>query len=197
MRVTVYYDYICPFCYLGTKRILELSKEFDLSIEWKGIEIHPEFPPEGKKRSKTIKSKSFAKTIYTMAEEDSIEIKLPGYATNSRLALEASEFAKNNDKFLNYHLGIYEAYFIEGLNIGEQSIVLSVAEKAGLDRAQLEESLNMRSMFDSIEDNKQKADQNLILGVPTFVFGSFPLHGNQSTQTMRDIIKRSLERSTL
>ena len=55
MKVTVYYDYICPFCYLGSKRILELSKEFDLDMEWVGIEIHPEFPPEGKKRSKSSK----------------------------------------------------------------------------------------------------------------------------------------------
>ena len=197
MKVTVYYDYICPFCYLGSKRILELSKEFDLTIDWKGIEIHPEFPPEGKIRSKTIKSKSFAKTVYTMAKEDNIEIKLPGYATNSRLALEASEFAKTTDKFLDYHISIYEAYFVEALNIGDQDVVLKVGEHAGLDRDELEESLNNRSMFDSIEKNKKQAKDNLVLGVPTFVFGSFPLHGNQSTQTMRDIIKRSLERSNL
>ena len=182
MNVTVYYDYICPFCYLGTKRILELSKEFDLSIEWKGIEIHPEFPPEGKKRSKTIKSKSFAKTIYSMAKEDDIVIKLPGFATNTRLALEASEFAKTKSNFLNSPIGIYEAYFIKGSNIGDKNIVLDVAEKAGLDKSELEESLNKRSMFDRIEKNKKQAEENLILGVPTFVFGNFPVHGNQATQ---------------
>ena len=197
MKVTVYYDYICPYCYLGTKRILTLSEEFDLSLDWKGIEIHPEFPPEGKKRSKTIKSKSFAKTIYTIAKEDDIMIKLPGYSTNSRLALEASEYAKTKDMFLNYHIGIYEAYFVEGLNIGDQEIVLNISENAGLNRNELEECLSNRSMFDSIEINKKQAEDNIILGVPTFVFGNFPLHGIQSTQTMRDIIKRSLERTGL
>ena len=196
MKVTVYYDYICPFCYLGTKRILELAKEFDLSIEWKGIEIHPEFPPEGKKRSKTIKSKSFAKTIYTMAKEDDIVIKLPGYSTNSRLALEASEFAKTKDKFLNYHIGIYEAYLVEGSNIGDKAIVLKVAEHAGIDRDELEECLNKRYLFDSIEKNKKQSEDSLILGVPTFMFGNFPLHGIQTSQTMRNIIKRSIERSS-
>ena len=196
MQVTVYYDYICPYCYLGTKRILKLSEEFDLSLDWKGIEIHPEFPPEGKRRSKTIKSKTFAKTIYTMAKEDDITVKLPGYSTNSRLALEGSEFAKTKDIFLNYHIGIYEAYFIEGLNIGDKDIVLKVGENAGLDRDKLEESLDKRHMFDSIEINKKQAEETHVLGVPTFVFGNFPLHGIQSTQTMRDIIKRSIERSS-
>ena len=196
MTVTVYYDYICPYCYLGTKRILKLSDEFDLSLDWKGIEIHPEFPPEGKKRSKTIKSKSFAKSIYTMAKEDNIEIKLPGYSTNSRMALEAAEFAKTKDMFLDYHIGIYEAYFVKGLNIGDKNIILKVAENAGLEVDELEKCLKNRSMFDSIEKNKEQSENNLVLGVPTFVFGNFPLHGIQSTQTMRNIIKRSIERSS-
>jgi len=193
MNVTVYYDYICPFCYLGTKRILGLSKEFNLTIDWKGIEIHPEFPPQGKKRTKTLKSKSFAETIREMAKEDNIEIKLPGYATNSRLSLEASEFAKIKGKFLEFHIGIYEAYFLEGRNIGDIEIVLDIGEKAGLHRSDLVECLNKRTMFDNIEANKKEAEDNIILGVPTFIFGNFPVHGNQSTQTMRHIIKRALE----
>jgi len=195
MNVTVYYDYICPFCYLGTKRILGLSKEFNLTIDWKGIEIHPEFPPQGKKRTKTLKSKSFAETIREMAKEDNIEIKLPGYATNSRLSLEASEFAKIKGKFLEFHIGVYEAYFLEGRNIGDIEIVLDIGEKAGLDKSELQECLSKRTMFDKIEENKKEAEDKLILGVPTFLFGDFPVHGNQSTQTMRHIIKRSLERS--
>lgn len=195
MNVTVYYDYICPFCYLGTKRILGLSKEFNLTIDWKGIEIHPEFPPQGKKRMKTLKSKSFAETIREMAKEDNIEIKLPGYATNSRLSLEASEFAKIKGKFLEFHIGVYEAYFLEGRNIGDIEIVLDIGEKAGLDKSELQECLSKRTMFDNIEANKKEAEDKLILGVPTFLFGDFPVHGNQSTQTMRHIIKRSLERS--
>lgn len=195
MNVTVYYDYICPFCYLGSERILGLSEEFDLEIKWKGIEIHPEFPPEGKKRSKTLKSKSFAETIYSMADEDGIEIKLPGFATNSRLALEASEFAKTKGKFLDFHLAIYKAYFVQGSNIGELEVILEIGESIGLDFTELKESLDNRSMFDRIEKNKRDADENYILGVPTFVFGNFPVHGSQSAQTMRNIIERSLERS--
>ncbi len=193
MNVTVYYDYICPFCYLGTKRILELAKEFDLTIDWKGIEIHPEFPPQGKKRTKTLKSKSFAKTIYTMADEDNVKIKLPGFATNSRRALEASEFAKTKDRFLEFHLSVYEAYFLEGQNIGDTETVLRIGEKAGISKKELRQCLDERAMFDNIEANKKEAEDNLILGVPTFLFGQFPLYGNQSADTMKQIIKRSLE----
>ncbi len=193
MNVTVYYDYICPFCFLGTKRILELSKEFDLTIDWKGIEIHPEFPPQGKKRTRTPKSKSFAETIREMAQEDSMEIKLPGFATNSRQSLEASEFAKVKGRFLEFHIGSYEAYFLEGRNIGDIEIILDIGEKAGLDKSDLSDCLDKRTMFDQIVANKKEAEDNLVLGVPTFMFGKFPVHGNQSTQTMRHLIKRALQ----
>jgi predicted DsbA family dithiol-disulfide isomerase len=195
MNVTVYYDYICPFCYLGTTRILELSKEFNLAIEWKGIEIHPEFPAEGKIRAKTVKSKSFAKTVYAMAAEDEIDIRLPGFATNSRKALEASEFAKTKNRFLEFHQAVYEGYFQKGLNIGDVDIVLKLGEKTGLAKHELEECLDNGYMFDKIEANKRDAKDNLILGVPTFVFGIFPVYGNQSTETLRQLIERSLERN--
>ncbi len=195
MNVTVYYDYICPFCYLGTKRILDLAKEFNLTVDWKGIEIHPEFPPEGKKRTRTLKSKSFAETIREMAKEDGIEIKLPGFSTNSRLSLEASEFAKVKSRFLEFHVSVYEAYFLEGLNIGDIEVILDIGESAGLDKSDLSECLDKRTMFDNIRDNKKEAEDNHVLGVPTFMFGSFPVHGNQSIQTMRHLIKRALQLS--
>ncbi|MEM7008254.1 MAG: DsbA family protein [Thermodesulfobacteriota bacterium] len=196
MKITIYYDYVCPFCYLGTKRILELSREFSLELEWKGTEIHPEFPPEGKSRSKTIKSKSFAKTVYTMAEQDNIAIKLPGFATNSRKALEASEFAKTQGKFLDFHNAIYEAYFVNRKNIGDLEVVIDIGKKADVDAEELREALTKRTMFDKIENNKKDAEDNLILGVPTFVIGKLPVYGNQSMDTMRDIIRRSLKVSS-
>lgn len=195
MNVTVYYDYICPFCYLGSIRILELSHEFDLSIEWKGIEIHPEFPPEGKKRAKTVRSQTFAKTVYTMAAEDNIDIKLPGFATNSRKALEASEFAKTKEKFYDFHLAVYEAYLLKGLNIGDISVLLEIGEKTGLPISELDEFLRKGYMFDKIESNKKEAKDNLVLGVPTFLFDKFPVYGNQSYDTMKQILTRSIERN--
>ena len=54
MNIIFYYDYICPFCYVGTKRMLQIADEFKLEIDWKGIEIHPDYSPEGKKRKKPI-----------------------------------------------------------------------------------------------------------------------------------------------
>lgn len=195
MKVTVYYDYNCPFCYLGTMGLNKLSLEFDMDIEWKGIEIHPEFPAQGKKRSNTLRSKRVGSSVIDMARQDSFRIKLPGFAANSRLSLEGSEFAKTKGRFKDFHMKVYEAYFKRGQNIGDINILLEIGENAGLVKGELEEALTTRSMFDKVESNKKDADKTRVLGVPTFLFGELPVHGFQSTDTFRKIILRSLERS--
>ncbi len=195
IEVTVFYDYNCPFCYLGSMCLNKLSGEFDMDIIWKGIEIHPELPHEGKRRSKTLKSKRVAVSVIEMAREDGFQIRLPGFAANSRLSLEGSELARAKGRFTDFHQGVYEAYFMRGQNIGDIGVLLGIGEYAGLDKDELEEALKSRSMFDKIENNKNESDKSHILGVPTFIFGKFPVHGYQSMDTFRKIILKSLERS--
>ena len=195
MKVTIYYDYICPYCFLGTKRIERLAKEFDMDLEWRGIEIHPETPPQGVKRSKTLKFQQVAQNITGMSQEDKVDITFPGIVTNTRLCLEASEFAKANDGFYKFHNGIYEAYFQDGENIGLINVILNIGEKTGLDVIELEECLKKRMMLKKVEENRKVAERDQVMGVPTFILGRFPVHGVQSLDAFRKIISRAIERS--
>ena len=194
MDVTVFYDYNCPFCYVASRRLTVLSQEFELSINWKGIEIHPEFPPEGVKTGKVFKSLLLRETIDEAAGEDGVEIRPPGFAANSRLALEASELVKTHGRFEAFHYAVYEAYFGEGLNIGDTGVLISIGEKAGIDPEALKDSLERRTMRGAVEANQREAEERMVLGVPTFIFGGFPVYGCQSIETMRAIIGRALLR---
>lgn len=195
MKITVFYDYICPFCYLTATRLDALSREFDLEVDWKGVEIHPEFPPQGKRISKSVKSLNRVSIIKGTALEEGEGVKLPGFVTNSRLSLEASEFAKTMNRFREFHHGIYEAYFVKGQNIGDMNIILDVGEKASLEKTALEECLKNRTMYDRIEENKTEAGKNSVMGVPTLFLERFPVHGDQSLETLRHLIRRAIERS--
>ena len=195
LKVKVFYDYNCPYCYLGTMSLSKLSKQYDMDIDWKGFEIHPEFPPEGRKSRKSLRSLRVSSGVSEMAMKEGFEIKLPGFAANSRLSLEASEFAKTKELFEDFHLRVYEAYFKKGLNIGDIETITDIGAQAGLDKSELNKALNERSMYRQIEDNKKEAESNNILGVPTYIFGKFPVHGYQPTETFRKIIQRAIERS--
>ncbi len=174
-------------------RLTILEKEFPMEIEWKGFEIHPEIPGAGIKRSKTIKSQQISQNIIEISKEDGVEIKLPKIIANSRLSLEASEFAKTKNKFSEFHKGAYQAYFQQDENIGNIDVILKVGEDAGLDVEELIDCLDRRTMLKKIEENKHEAEKNQVFGVPAFLFGNFPIHGVQSLESFRSIINKAVE----
>ena len=192
MNITFYYDYICPFSYIGSNRIQKLSNELNLEINWKGIEIHPEYSAEGKVRKKSHRTEHLTHTLNEIASEDGTQIKLPGFVTNSRLCLEASEFAKIKNRFLHFHNEAYNHYFNKRENIGKLETVLNIGKESGLDVMELEEALKSRSMKNLIEENKRSADDNVVMGVPTVYFNDFRVHGTQSTDVYRALIKKHI-----
>ncbi len=192
MDIIFYFDYICPFCYVGTKRMLKIADEFDLSIDWRGIEIHPEFSPEGKIRKKSPRSKHLAETLKEITDIDNSDIQLPGFVTNSRLCLEASEFSKTKGKFTEFHTTAFDYFFNQKENIGKIETILNIGKIAGLDTGELEDNLKKRLMKKQIEENQKSADDNIVIGVPTLYFNEFRVHGVQSPDIYRKIIKKHL-----
>lgn len=194
MKILLYYDYICPFCFLATERVLGLAEEFGLEAEWLGVEIHPEYPAEGKRRRKTERTVRVSRTLENVAAEAGVEIKLPGFVTNSRLCLEGAEFAKEKNRFMEFHKACYAAYFGEGKNIGLLETVLEAGERADLCPEELSESLRKRSFSEKIEENMESARENMVFGVPTLYLGELRIHGIQPLESYRQLIAKELGR---
>lgn len=194
MKVTFYYDYICPFCFIGTNRILKLADELELDVNWVGIEIHPEYPASGRTRKRTRRLVHITQTLKEIAKADNTEINLPGFVTNSRLCLEGAEFAKNKGKFMEFHKNTYNAFFRNRENIGDISTIRKIASRSELDPDELEQSLRKREMKSRIDENKKTADDNVVLGVPTVYFNDFRVHGVQTPEDYRNLIMNETER---
>src|SRR5260370_17201269 len=47
LKIVMFSDYICPFCYVGFETMRRLKPEFDFQLEWRGFQIHPDWPAEG------------------------------------------------------------------------------------------------------------------------------------------------------
>ena len=194
VKILLYYDYICPFCFLATERVLDIAREFSLEAEWLGVEIHPEYPAEGKRRRKTERAIRISETLENVAAEAGVEIKLPGFVTNSRLCLEGAEFAKEKNRFMEFHKACYASYFREGKNIGLLETVLEAGERAGLSPEELSESLRERIFSERIEKNMENARENMVLGVPTLYLGELRIHGIQPLESYRKLIAKELVR---
>jgi predicted DsbA family dithiol-disulfide isomerase len=200
LKVVMFSDYICPFCYVGFETIRKLRPEFDIQLEWRGFQIHPDWPAEGipaEKASETGDKASRAalwKRIRTLADEVGVSIKPPAVLTNSRAALAATEFARESGRDEALEERIYRAYFNEGENIGDAKVVVRLAGETGLQEGEVRDAIKSPKYEMRLKNNSLAAHNRGVSGVPTFFIGEYPLVGAQSLDAMRAILRRATER---
>jgi len=138
LLASVFTDYICPFCYVGDVRLERLREHYDLKINWCFLEIHPQTPAEGMPVSALGYSdplwKKMMDNLAVMAEEDGIDFLPHDYTSNSHKALLLAEASREAgvDVFYRLHRGLFEAFFSEGLNIGDEAVLREIARQAGV-----------------------------------------------------------------
>ncbi len=177
-----------------------LKPEFDFQLEWRGFQIHPDWPAEGIPAEKFREAGDAAarnatwQRITAMADAVGFSIKPPAVITNSRAALAATEFARESGRDEALEERIYRAYFNHGENIGDVSVVVRLAAEAGLDAGEVAAAIKSPKYEMRLKNNSLAAHQRGVSGVPTFFIGEYPLVGAQSLDAMRAILKRATER---
>src|SRR5271157_2596189 len=147
LKIVMFSDYICPFCYVGFETMRRLKPEFEFQLEWRGFQIHPDWPAEGiaadKARGPGDSASRVAlwERISAMAAAVGFSMKPPAVLTNSRAALAATEFARESGRDEALEERIYRAYFNDGVNIGDAAVVARLAGDAGLDPAAVADAI--------------------------------------------------------
>jgi len=199
-KLMMFSDFICPFCYIGFETARRLKPEFGFEIEWKGFQIHPEWPAAGiaaaeyRRGIEPQTRRMMWARITSLGEAVGLEMKSPPLLANSRLALEAAELATECGKAEVFEERVFRAYFTENLNIGAQGVLAELAEEAGLDRDELNLALESNRYSQRLKHNARLAHQRGVDGVPTFFVGEYPLVGAQNEEVMRQILQRYLQK---
>ncbi|MBI2863017.1 MAG: DsbA family protein [Chloroflexi bacterium] len=168
-----------------------LEKEFDLEVEWKGLEIHPELPPEGEPREKRFRGmrlQQIEASVQELAARVGLAMRFPSTISNSHLALEAAEFAREAGGFAAFHRRLFEAYFQENKDIGDVPTLTALASEVGLDGMALSRALAERRYERQLEDVSREAPEIGITGVPTFIVGGRRGVGAQPYEALRQAI---------
>lgn len=199
-KVTMFSDFVCPFCYVGFETVRRLRPEFSFEFEWRGFQIHPEWPAEGlpiesaRQSGEAESRRALWERIVTLATAVELTMKPPTVLTNSRLALEAAEFARDAGRGEEFEARVYRAYFQEGANIGDAEVIGALAAEAGIDRAALRDALGSGNYSLRLKNTSLLAHQRGVSGVPTFIINGFPVVGAQTADVMRQLFKRAAER---
>jgi len=192
LKITVYSDYICPFCYVGHHRLLRLRDSYDLKINWCFLEIHPETSAEGEPiDSLDYPSEQWQKMLDNLeriAAEENIPLSTLSFITNSKDALVLSEAAKQcgREIFYDLHEKLFSAYFVDGKNIGDRNVLKEIAESCDIDATIIDSSWTDTKYPQRLLKNFNSARKHNVQSVPSFVFGKRVLTGVVTEQTFRE-----------
>jgi predicted DsbA family dithiol-disulfide isomerase len=199
LKITLFSDFICPFCYIGFATLNKMKREFELEVDWRGFQIHPDWPATGIPAEKVYGAKgsdarkSAWQRISTMATEAGISMRPPSVLTNSHNALAACEYAVGAGKGEEFEERVFRAYFQDGSNIGDVEVLKKLGSDVGLDPAQIVAAIESPEVQLKLKNNALIAHQHGVSGVPTFFIGNYPLVGAQSEDAMRKILTRATE----
>jgi len=199
--VRIFSDFACPFCYVGSGIIDKLSEEFDLDITWVGRELHPETPAEGMNVLEVVDPFDLEQVTRTLRERGApygLEFCDMTRVSNSRAALEAAEFARDAGLFHAFHRAAFRAYFTEGRDIGDRSVLRAVAESCGLDPAGLDKALDQGRYKERLRAAREEGDRLGVKALPCFFIADQPrLVGAVSEDTFREQLQAAANGKTL
>ena len=111
--------------------------------------------------------------------------------SNSRMSLEASEYARDVGKYEPFHERMFYTYFTESKDIGSLDVLSESAHICGLDADEVVQALKERRYAHRLEETRQEAGRISLTGVPTFIInGRFKVVGAQHTTVFKDLLKR-------
>ena len=192
IQVTVFSDYICPFCYVGHHRLMRLKDTYDLKINWCFLEIHPENSAEGEPVTDLDYSSEFwdelMKNLKRVAEEENIPLAEHLFTTNSKDALLLSEACKQlgAETFYQLHEKIFTAFFVKNKNIGDRNILRELAKSCGIDDTAIDKAWSAPEHQQRLLENFNHARKYQIKSVPSFIFGERVLNGVVDEVIMRE-----------
>ena len=150
----------------------KLKQEFDLSVEWLAFEIHPDTPREGMLLSTMFPGldvQNMFRHLRDMAAPYGITFADISLISNSRMSLEAAEFAKEHGRFDPFHRALFQAYFSQGMDIGNIDVLTQIGSEAGLDGDTLAQARQTGAYRTRIEQMRNEAAQLGVTAAPTFI----------------------------
>ena len=171
-QITVWSDYICPFCYVGLERAAWLERRFGAQIEWRPFDLHPEYPPEGIPRAELERryGDAFAERLAAMFDEAGLPHaerleKVP----NSRRALMLGELARDRGRLEVLHPRLFDAYWSRGRDIGDERVLVEEGSAAGLEPDEIAAALADERYLERIQQQTRDAIEVGAGGVPAWV----------------------------
>jgi predicted DsbA family dithiol-disulfide isomerase len=213
MKVEIWSDVVCPWCYIGKRRFEQALERFEhpdeVEVVWRSFELDPSAP---RVRAESHAEHLAKKYGVSPAQVEAMDARLIGEANKEGLEfhLAASKGGNTFDAHRLIHLAaqtgrasemkerLMKAYFTEGVAIGERAELVRLAAEVGLDERDVEAMLASDRAADDVRSDEERARAFGISGVPFFAIDErYGVSGAQPAEILLDVLRQAYVNSQM
>ncbi len=209
LKIEIWSDVMCPFCYIGKRKLEKAIADFTakdlVEIDWKSYQLNPELKTEEGKNIHTYlsevkgisleRAKQLNEHVTSMAKQVGLDYNLDkAVVANSFDAHRLSLFAKSKDKQNELVEMLFRAYFTDGKNTANHATLIELGNSIGLDEMEMRKFLGSNDLSEQVKQECKEAVELGVTGVPFFVFNrTYAVSGAQEVAVFSQVLTKLIE----
>ena len=209
MKVEIWSDVMCPFCYIGKRNFENALAQFadkeNIEIEWKSYQLDPSMPEVAAESQEDylVKHKGMSReqvrgmlaNVTEMAKQAGLEYHLDkSVMVNSQKAHQLIQFAKTKNLGDQIEERLFKAYFTEGKNVADLETLTQLGKEVGLDENELQAAFTDDQYLYQMKQDIQEGANLGVKGVPFFVFDrKYGVSGAQPAEAFLETLSKSFD----
>jgi predicted DsbA family dithiol-disulfide isomerase len=207
MKVEIWSDVMCPFCYIGKRRFERALEQFDkkqeVEVEWKSFQLNPDMKTEpGKSVIQYLaetkgwsmqQAREANERVTDMAKQEGLTYHMDrAVVANSFDAHRLLQLAKKHTLGDQMEEHLFRAYFTEGLNIADHEVLIKIGSAAGLQEEDMRAVLKSDTYAREVDEEQNDAARLGVRGVPFFVIDrKYGVSGAQAVETFIEALEKA------
>ena len=207
MRIDIWSDVVCPWCWIGKRRLesalAAFSGRHEVEVHWRAFELDPAAPASREGRYEERLAAKYGCSVRE-AEQMTANMTAVGAAQGVEFRFDRARPGSTFDAHRLLHLAgergvqdavkerLFRATFTEGEPISDRDALVRLGAEAGLDADEARRVLASDAYADEVRADEQQAAQLRITGVPFFVVdGKYGVSGAQPADVLRQVLERA------
>jgi predicted DsbA family dithiol-disulfide isomerase len=210
VKIEIWSDVVCPWCYIGKRRIENALAEFghadEVVVHWRSYQLDPGAPTEPTEGTTAMLARKYGQSadgakqmqerVAAVAAEEGLDYRLPETlhlnTVDAHRLIHLAHEQGGNDLQGRVKEALLAAYFTEARNVADHAVLREVAVAAGLDASRVDEVLGSREFEDAVHADAEQAQAYGATGVPFFVIDQkYGVSGAQPTEVFTQVLERA------
>lgn len=207
MKIEIWSDVMCPFCYIGKNNfeqaLNKLPFKDEVEVEWKSFQLDPTLDSdttkttieyfEEKKGVPASQATQMLSQVTQMGKNAGIDFDFKkALIVNTFNAHRLLHLAKKHGKSNEMEEALFIAHFIDGKNVGDTEVLVSLADSLGIDKEEALQAVTSDQLDYEVNQDIMEARNNGVSGVPFFVLnGKYAVSGAQPVEVFENALQQT------